>query len=226
MEIIAGKTRSNTAAAILSNTTDLENAYVDALNAEGSALKENEKYLDSIQGKIDQFNNAVQTMWSNTLDDAWIKGFVSLGTEIVKIINNLGLIKTLFVAIGATSIYKNFGQSLFGDSFKKENINSIDTINKKLQELKTNYEAARDAYNLDTNSKSKKKKFKQAKEDYELYDTSTLSYRKSDELSKQLDKLKSEREKLQLELSDAKQDLQDIWGQGENGDFGKEFEKK
>ena len=35
LEIIAGKTRSNTAAAILSNTTDLENAYVDALNAEG-----------------------------------------------------------------------------------------------------------------------------------------------------------------------------------------------
>lgn len=225
MEIIAGKTRSNTAAAILSNTTDLENAYVDALNAEGSALKENEKYLDSIQGKIDQFNNAIQTMWSNTLDDSAVKRFVSLGTEIVKLIDNLDLIKTLFIAIGTTYIYKNFGQDLFGDSFKKENIDNIDTINKKLQELKTKYEAARDAYNLDTNSKSKKNKFKQAKEDYELYNESTSSYRKSDELSKQLDKLKSEREKLQSELSDAEQELQDIWSQGESGDLSKEFEE-
>ena len=35
LEIIAGKTRSNTAAAILSNTEDLQNAYQDAMDAEG-----------------------------------------------------------------------------------------------------------------------------------------------------------------------------------------------
>ena len=134
LEIISGKTRSNTAAAILSNTTDLENAYVDALHAEGSAYAENEKYLSSIQGKIDQFNNAVQTMWSNTLDDSVIKRFVSLGTEIVKLIDNLGLIKTLFIAIGTTYIYKNFGQDLFGDSFKKDNIDNVDNLNVKIDE--------------------------------------------------------------------------------------------
>ena len=83
LEIIAGKTRSNTAAAILSNTTDLEEAYVQALEAEGSALEENEKYLDSIQGRIDLFTNSVQTMWNNTLDDAWVKGIVNIGTELI-----------------------------------------------------------------------------------------------------------------------------------------------
>ena len=99
LEIIAGKTRSNTAAAILSNTVDLENAYVDALNAEGSALEENYKYLNSIQGKLDQFTNAVQTMWKNTLDDDVIKGFVELGTSIVNTIDNIGLLKTILIAL-------------------------------------------------------------------------------------------------------------------------------
>lgn len=100
LEILAGKTRSNTAAAILSNTKDLEEAYVQALEAEGSALEENEKYLDSIQGKIDLFTNAVQTMWSNTLDSSVVKGFVDLGTAIIKIVDKLGLINSILLAIG------------------------------------------------------------------------------------------------------------------------------
>ena len=41
---------------------DLEGAYDDAMKAEGSALKENQAYLDSIQGRIDLFSNSVQTM--------------------------------------------------------------------------------------------------------------------------------------------------------------------
>lgn len=95
LEIIAGKTRSNTAAAILSNTKDLEDALLAAQEAEGSALRENEKYLDSIQGRIDLFNNSVQTMWSNALDSGVVKAIVNLGTGLIKIVDNLGLINTL-----------------------------------------------------------------------------------------------------------------------------------
>lgn len=101
------KNRANTAAAILSNQVDLENAYVDALGAEGSAYAENEKYLDSIQGKLDQFTNAVQTMWNNTLDDSWIKGFVDFGTTIVQIIDKIGLLTTALIALSAVSMIKN-----------------------------------------------------------------------------------------------------------------------
>lgn len=103
LEILAGKNRANTAMAILSNTTDLEDAYVKALEAEGSALKENEKYLDSIQGKIDLFNNSVQTMWSNTLDDDLVNGFVALGTELIKLIDKIGLVN---VVISGFGLYK------------------------------------------------------------------------------------------------------------------------
>lgn len=107
LEILAGKNRANTAMAILSNTTDLEEAYVQALKAEGSAYAENEKYLDSIQGKIDQFNNAAQTMWSNALDDEVVKKFVSLGTIIIQTIDKIGAIKTALAALSVGAMIKN-----------------------------------------------------------------------------------------------------------------------
>ena len=106
LEIIAGKTRSNTAAAILSNQTDLEEAYVQALQAEGSALEENETYLNSIQGRIDLFNNAVQTMWSNALDSDVVKGFVNFGTILVKIIDKIGVIGTLLAGLAIGGMIK------------------------------------------------------------------------------------------------------------------------
>lgn len=107
LELLAGKRNSSVIAALLQNPQELEDAYKDAMNAEGSALKENEKYLDSIQGKIDQFNNSVQSMWSNTLDSDAVKGIVQLGTELVKVIDKLGLIPSLLIAISTISMVKN-----------------------------------------------------------------------------------------------------------------------
>ena len=90
LELMAGKNRANTLAAILGNMEDLEGAYSDALKAEGSALKENEAYLDSIQGRIDLFNNSVQTMWMNFINDDVVKFIVDLGTALMKVVNLVG----------------------------------------------------------------------------------------------------------------------------------------
>jgi hypothetical protein len=82
------------------------------MEAEGSALAENEKYLDSIQGRIDLFNNSVQTMWNNALDSSVIKGFVDFGTTLVKIVDTLGLIPSILISIGAVKsigkLFKSF----------------------------------------------------------------------------------------------------------------------
>lgn len=99
LEVIAGKTRSNTAAAILSNTKDLEEAFKSATEAEGSALAENEKYLDSIQGRIDLFTNSVQTMWNNALDSSLIKFIVNIGTELINIVDAFGLVGTALAGV-------------------------------------------------------------------------------------------------------------------------------
>ena len=94
LEILAGKTRGSQLAAILQNPKDLEAAYQTAMNSAGSAMAENEKYLDSIQGKIDKFNNTLQTMWMNFLDSNVVKLFVDLGTAIVKAADSMGVLTT------------------------------------------------------------------------------------------------------------------------------------
>ena len=99
LELIAGKNRSNVASALLTNTKDLKAAYEAASSSSGSAAKELDTYLSSIQGKIDQFNNAVQSMWSNTLDSGVIKAIVDFATGLIKIVDKFGLINTLVFGI-------------------------------------------------------------------------------------------------------------------------------
>ena len=99
LELMAGKNRANTLSAILSNMEDLEGAYNTALNAEGSAYRENEAYLDSIQGRIDLFNNSVQTLWMNALNSDVIKGFVDFGTTIVELIDKFGVLRAAIVGL-------------------------------------------------------------------------------------------------------------------------------
>jgi dsDNA-specific endonuclease/ATPase MutS2 len=82
--------------ALIQNFDTVEKVIETSANSAGSALKENERYLDSIQGKIDQFNNAMQSMWSNLLDSDIVKAFVSWGT---KIIQSLDTVQGKFLAI-------------------------------------------------------------------------------------------------------------------------------
>lgn len=90
LELIAGKNRSSVVAAILQNSEILENSYKDALNSVGSADKELNTYLNSIQGKIDKFNNAVQTMWMNFISSDVVKKIVDFGTAVVNLIDKIG----------------------------------------------------------------------------------------------------------------------------------------
>lgn len=95
LELMAGKNRANALAAILGNIEDLKYAYEDALNAEGSAMRENERYLESVQGHIDTFNNSLQTMWMNFLDTDAVKWFVHLGDAVIKLVDKFGVLQTV-----------------------------------------------------------------------------------------------------------------------------------
>lgn len=113
------KNRSNIAASILSNPETLKAAYESSKNAEGSALEENEKFLDSIQGKTQQFTNEVQEFWYNLINSDFVKGVVDAGTTVMDVIGNItekigGLGTVLGIgagAVGIKSFIKNFGNS-------------------------------------------------------------------------------------------------------------------
>lgn len=112
LELLAGKNRSNAMAALLGNLDDLEGAYESAMEAQGSAEAENEKYMNSIQGKIDQFNNAVQTMWKNAISSDAVKFFVDVAKGIVTIIDKIGLLET---AIGGLIVYFKYIKPAIGN---------------------------------------------------------------------------------------------------------------
>lgn len=113
LELLAGKNRSNAMAAMLTNLEDLEGAYESAMEAQGSAEAENEKYLNSIQGKIELFTNSLQVMWQNAISSEFVKFIVSLGTSIVRLVDQIGMIPSVLVGIvafkGFSSLIKNFG---------------------------------------------------------------------------------------------------------------------
>lgn len=107
LEMLAGKNRSNAMAAMLTNIEDLKGAYQDAMDAEGSAMAENEKQLNSIQGKITLFKNATQTMWVDTINSDVVKTLVDIGTEFVKIIDKVGLLNTAFGTFAGWKVFMN-----------------------------------------------------------------------------------------------------------------------
>src|SRR5206468_345861 len=89
LELVAGKLQGNIAASIITNFKDAQGALNTALNSTGSATKENEAYLNSIQGKLAQFKNSLTGLWTSTISSNLIKGIVDMGTSIVTLLSNI-----------------------------------------------------------------------------------------------------------------------------------------
>lgn len=121
LEQVAGKNRANVISGMLDNWKDAQDAAKTAAESAGSATKENETYLDSINGKISQFTAAFEKLSKDVLDSDLIKFFIELATHIanladeaVKLVDNFGLIPTALTGISTgliTSLIKNKGTS-------------------------------------------------------------------------------------------------------------------
>ncbi len=75
---MSGKNRAQGLSALISNWDEAKSALEDAYNAEGSALRESEKYMDSINGRIAQLDNHLEELASVTINSEWIKTVVSM----------------------------------------------------------------------------------------------------------------------------------------------------
>lgn len=86
----AGGTRQKSVfLSIMSNWESVEKSVQSATDSMGSAEVENEKYLDSISGKISQFESSVEQLSATVVNSDLIKFFVDLGTTGVKAIDGL-----------------------------------------------------------------------------------------------------------------------------------------
>jgi TP901 family phage tail tape measure protein len=135
LELLAGKNRANTLSAILNNTKDLEAAYESAMQAEDSALKENETYMNSIQGRIDQSINSIQTMWMNFMNSDVLKFFIDLATKIINLVDDVGILN---IAIGAFAAKIAFNEKSFGQFFKLIKNNGVQQLSFNLKRATVN----------------------------------------------------------------------------------------
>ena len=112
-ELAAGKRNVTTWNAITQRFQDAENAVAQSLNSVGSAAEENEKYLNSVSGKVTLFESAVEDFSNSAIDSDFIKGIVELGTTGVKgldaFIEKFGMLTTLLGAGGIVAGIKNIG---------------------------------------------------------------------------------------------------------------------
>lgn len=117
LELMGGKRQANILASLIKNFETVEEVIETSSKSSGSALAENEKYLDSIQGKIDQFNNSLQTFWMKTLNSDVVKNVIDLGTAAVDLVGTIGLLPTALagVLVYFTAIKKNNPVTIFKD---------------------------------------------------------------------------------------------------------------
>lgn len=90
-EKIAGKNQITVLQALLGNWQSVERAVENVENATGSAAKEQENYKRSLTGSVDLLKSALQNMYQGAIDPEFLSGIVRMLTEVVKIVDRLGI---------------------------------------------------------------------------------------------------------------------------------------
>lgn len=149
--LLGGARQANVLASILKNFKDAEKvvAQLSSGAADGSALEENEKYLDSIAGKLDQINASFQSLSSHTINSELVKGLLDIANALVKIadigIDGIGILPLLRGALTGT-------MAADGKSFFRKDIVSDMGLGQTFANLKeTGLFASIDMYGLHHN---------------------------------------------------------------------------
>lgn len=117
LKTISGKRMANTTSALIQNWSTVEDVIKSTQNATGSADAENAKYLDSIQGKLAQFQAQFQSASTSVLDSGLVKGTIDAGSGILgffnTLIDKLGILPGLIAPVTSLLLSMN-GKSIIG----------------------------------------------------------------------------------------------------------------
>lgn len=107
-ELIGGKRNANVISAMLKDFEIAEEVITRTAKSSGSALKENAKVLESIQGKINVFKATFQELSKNLIGSDLVKAVVDIGTWIMtalnwiaKAVNALGGMRTVLLGVAS-----------------------------------------------------------------------------------------------------------------------------
>ena len=100
LEMVGGKRNANVVAALLENFSIAEEALQTSLNSEGSAMKEYEKWLDSVEAKQLQLKAA----WEGLSQDFLSSDFVKLAVDALRgLVNALDAVVDAIGGVGVTA---------------------------------------------------------------------------------------------------------------------------
>lgn len=109
LEKLAGKNNANTVAAVLQDFSIAENVMDSMGNAAGSASEELNKYLDSIEGKLQTLSATFQEIAKNVLQSDFMKdlldSLIAVANAIGKITESLGGLDPLFTIGTGAAIF-------------------------------------------------------------------------------------------------------------------------
>ena len=119
---IAATRQTNLLSAILSNFSDSMQLAEEATNANGSALENQQKYMDSFAGHLQSLETEAKIAWINILDSETLKDGVDLLTGLVKVVGQLvdtfGLLGTAAGIGGIVAGFKNIGREKCYPSYR------------------------------------------------------------------------------------------------------------
>ena len=103
LNLLGGKRNANAVQALIQQFQIAEDTLNQTQQAAGSAMKENDTYMSSIQGKLNQLSSAFQNLSINLLDSDIVKFFVDLAAGVTDFTNGLvkanELVPTLVAAV-------------------------------------------------------------------------------------------------------------------------------
>lgn len=122
LEALAGKQQSNALAAALSNVDILEKSYNEAINSEGSAMKEQKKWQEGLQYSIDRTKASLQELANDFLSSDFLKNAIKAGDKFINIldttVNKIGSLGTIGLGAGLFAGIKNIGKTYKCTDFK------------------------------------------------------------------------------------------------------------
>lgn len=133
-ELIAGKRQGNVVSSLMQNFDIARDALQTSLGSDGSAMAEHEKWMNSIEAKLQTLKSSWQSFSLTFLNSDSLKGGIDALKTLVDIleglIDNFGILGTIGLGAGVTGVVKYFKFiNSDGVKAKKTITDVVDAIN-------------------------------------------------------------------------------------------------
>ena len=125
--LVAGVQQGNAFTAVMKNMSTGIDATAKSMDSQGSAMAENEKYLNSIAGRLSLLTAEFNQLSAEFISSGFVKGVIDLGTGFLALINNIGGLRVVLPIItGLTVALKSQDIS----KFIKDTVGSTSDLHK------------------------------------------------------------------------------------------------